>query len=105
MPTNADVLELTLDGATDAVQRAPRSNGFRRVTLTGILAWHGRKLKCNGVTVAQIVDVDQQRWRFRLGMSRGASREYLKEENARRAINRQFCLPDDFGPRASMKLG
>ena len=74
------------------------------MTQSGTLAWHGRKLKCNGVTVAQIIDVAQERWRFRLGMSRRASREYMKEKNARRAINRHFCLPDDFGPRTSVNL-
>ena len=59
-----------------------------------MLKW---KLVCNGVTVAQIINMDHEGQLFRVGMWGVASGKLLKEENARRAINRKFCLPDDFG--------
>jgi hypothetical protein len=64
---------------------------------TGVLAWHGRKLSCNGVTVAQIIDIDHAGRLFKVGMWGVSSEKFMKEESARRAINRKFCLPDDFG--------
>jgi hypothetical protein len=58
------------------------------------LKWDGRKLKCNGVAVAIVLDIDRQRWFYRLGTSLYLSREFAKEQTARRHVERRFGIGD-----------
>jgi hypothetical protein len=75
----------------------------RKMKPNAVLVWKGRGsmagrvLKCNGVDVARIIDIDRERWFVRLGTSLYVSREYARESTARRAVNRRFNLPSDFG--------
>ena len=63
------------------------------------MSWNGRRLLCNGVMIAQIWHPDwrpDQPW---VGLFSFApnTRDYRSERTVRRAINRRFKLPPDFG--------
>lgn len=66
--------------------------------VTAIMAWKGRKLMCNGVCVACVwfqINEPHDIWIgdiVGLAYMRSAS-----ERTARRAVNRRFKLPLDFG--------
>lgn len=66
------------------------------------LEWNGRKLMCNGVCVALVGPMMLgKNWFHSSGQSLRSNAQFygqrVSELSARRAVNRRFKLPADFG--------